>query len=151
MSGSISTMTVHTCYRQTKPARDVSVGCLRTHWLWERSPLGEILAVCKATTQLLDAGQAPAKVVFFTNSQATILALSNNTPTNCFNTVQCRTKIVMLISYGWTVAEQWIPSHVRISGNEGADQKTKQGAESSQPDVPLTLRRAKSLISTNLD
>ncbi|GFW86822.1 reverse transcriptase [Trichonephila clavipes] len=37
---------------------------------------GEVLVVCKATTQLLAAGIAPEKVVFFIDSQATILALS---------------------------------------------------------------------------
>ncbi|GFS76570.1 hypothetical protein TNCV_1621711 [Trichonephila clavipes] len=31
-------------------------------------------------------------------------------------------------------------------GNEKADQKAKQGAESSQPEVPLTLKRAKRAI-----
>ncbi|GFV85748.1 uncharacterized protein TNCV_2003681 [Trichonephila clavipes] len=38
--------------------------------------------------------------------------------------------------------------HIEIPGNERADQKAKQGAESSQPKVPFTLRRAKSIIST---
>ncbi|GFT05778.1 uncharacterized protein TNCV_3925691 [Trichonephila clavipes] len=64
---------------------------------------GEILAVCEVTTQLLAAGLAHAKVVFFIDSQTAILALSSNTPTDCLNTIQCRTKIVELISYGWTV------------------------------------------------
>ncbi|GFW01866.1 hypothetical protein TNCV_3028371 [Trichonephila clavipes] len=31
------------------------------------------------------------------------------------------------------------------------DQKAKQGAKSSQPEVPLTLRQAKSIISTYID
>ncbi|GFX40606.1 reverse transcriptase [Trichonephila clavipes] len=84
---------------------------------------GEILSVCKATMQLLAAGLAPAKVVFFIESEAAILALSSNTPTHCLNTIQCQTKIVELISYGWTVALQWVPSHVGIPGNEKADQK----------------------------
>ncbi|GFV88051.1 hypothetical protein TNCV_3242011 [Trichonephila clavipes] len=34
------------------------------------------------------------------------------------------------------------------SGNERANQKAKQGAKSTQSEVLLTLRRAKSLIST---
>ncbi|GFX00101.1 hypothetical protein TNCV_3080971 [Trichonephila clavipes] len=40
-----------------------------------------------------------------------------------------RTKIVELISYGWT----GISSHVGIPRNDRADQKVKQGVESSQP------------------
>ncbi|GFY35273.1 PAN2-PAN3 deadenylation complex catalytic subunit PAN2 [Trichonephila clavipes] len=42
---------------------------------------GEVLAVCGAIMQLLAAGLAPAKVVFFIDSHAAILALSINTPT----------------------------------------------------------------------
>ncbi|GFW15180.1 reverse transcriptase [Trichonephila clavipes] len=72
---------------------------------------------------------------------------SSNTPTDCHNTIQCRTKNVELISYGWTPALQCVPSHVGVHGNERADQK----AESSQPEVPLALRRAKSIISTYID
>ncbi|GFX38627.1 reverse transcriptase [Trichonephila clavipes] len=38
-----------------------------------------------------------------------------------------------------------------ISGNERGDQKDKHGAESSQLEVPLTLRTAKSIISPHTD
>ncbi|GFW51792.1 hypothetical protein TNCV_1187241 [Trichonephila clavipes] len=48
-------------------------------------------------------------------------------------------------------ALQRVPSHVGIPGNENADQKAQQGTESSQPEVPLTLRRAKSITSTFID
>ncbi|GFS52290.1 uncharacterized protein TNCV_4850181 [Trichonephila clavipes] len=46
---------------------------------------------------------------------------------------------------------QRVPSHVGILGNERADQKAKQGAELPQLEVPLNLRRAKSIISTRID
>ncbi|GFS67902.1 reverse transcriptase [Trichonephila clavipes] len=49
---------------------------------------GEVSAVCEATTQLLAAGLATAKVVFFIDSQAAILDLSSNIATDCLNTVQ---------------------------------------------------------------
>ncbi|GFT51926.1 reverse transcriptase [Trichonephila clavipes] len=62
--------------------------------------------------------------------------------------ISSKTKIAELISYGWTVALQWVPSHVGISGNERANKKTKQGAKSSQLEASLPLRRAKSIIST---
>ncbi|GFT58497.1 hypothetical protein TNCV_1249871 [Trichonephila clavipes] len=63
-------------------------------------------------------------------------------------TIQCRTKIAEIISYDWNGALKWIQSHVESPGNEMADQKAKHGAESSQPEVPSTLRRTKSIIST---
>ncbi|GFY15419.1 reverse transcriptase [Trichonephila clavipes] len=66
-------------------------------------------------------------------------------------TTECQTKIAELISYGWTAALQWVPSHVGIPSNERANKKAKQGVESTQPEAPLTLRRAKSIISTLID
>ncbi|GFX49422.1 uncharacterized protein TNCV_3342001 [Trichonephila clavipes] len=54
---------------------------------------GEVLVVWEAATQLLASGIAPAKVVFFIDTVAAILALSSYTPTECLNTIQCRTKI----------------------------------------------------------
>ncbi|GFW33093.1 hypothetical protein TNCV_2110231 [Trichonephila clavipes] len=36
-------------------------------------------------------------------------------------------------------------------GNKRADQTAKQRADSTQPEVPLALRRAKSIISTYID
>ncbi|GFW05732.1 reverse transcriptase [Trichonephila clavipes] len=77
----------------------------------------EVSAVCEATAQLITANPAPAKVVFSIDSQAAISALSSNIPTDCLNTIQCWTKIAERISYGWTVALQWVTSHVGIPGN----------------------------------
>ncbi|GFV67795.1 reverse transcriptase [Trichonephila clavipes] len=144
-----------TCQKQTESARNGSVSCLRTHWPWKKTPpttlrwrgLGYI---CEATMQVFPAGLPLVKVVFI-DSHAAILALSRNTPTDCLNTIQCRTKIVELISYGWTVALQYVSSHVGIPGNERADQKAKQGTESTQQEVPLTLRRANNIIPTFID
>ncbi|GFW29968.1 reverse transcriptase [Trichonephila clavipes] len=99
----------------------------------------------------LVAGLAPVKVGFLIDSQTAISALSSNTPTNCLHTIQCRSKIAELFSYGWTVTSQWVRSHVGIPDNERIDQKAKQGAESSQPEVPSSLRRAKSRITTYID
>ncbi|GFV51250.1 reverse transcriptase [Trichonephila clavipes] len=61
------------------------------------------------------------------------------------------TKIAELVSYGWTSALQWVPSHLEIPGNEMADQKVQQAAESTRSKVPLTLRKAKDIISTHTD
>ncbi|GFW15903.1 reverse transcriptase [Trichonephila clavipes] len=91
------------------------------------------------------------KATDYDDSQAAILALSSNTPTDFLNTIQCRTKTAELISYGWITALQWIRSHVGIPGNERAFQKAKQEAESIQSEVPLTLRRAKRIISIYID
>ncbi|GFX27591.1 uncharacterized protein TNCV_4996461 [Trichonephila clavipes] len=75
------------------PARDDSVSCLRAVGKNATNYDGEILTVCEATTQLLSAVLAPAKAVFSIDSEAAILALSSNTPTDCLNTIECRTKI----------------------------------------------------------
>ncbi|GFX89550.1 hypothetical protein TNCV_72431 [Trichonephila clavipes] len=62
-----------------------------------------------------------------------------------------RTKIEELISYGWTTGLQWVPSHVWIPDYERADQNATQEAETTQSVVLLTLRRAKSIISSYID
>ncbi|GFT06057.1 uncharacterized protein TNCV_1594871 [Trichonephila clavipes] len=41
----------------------------------------------------------------------------------------------------------WISSQVGIPGNERTDRKAKKGANSSRPEVLLTHKRAKSIIS----
>ncbi|GFU84733.1 hypothetical protein TNCV_2126741 [Trichonephila clavipes] len=71
-------------------------------------------------------------------------------------TTMSQTKTVELISYGWTAAIrdstlQWVPSHAGVPGNERAEQKVKQGAEATYPEVSLTLRRPKRIISTYID
>ncbi|GFX60594.1 hypothetical protein TNCV_3061671 [Trichonephila clavipes] len=58
---------------------------------------------------------------------------------------------VKLISYGWTEALQWVSSHVGIAGSERAHQNAQQGADSTQLEVPVTLRRAKNIMSTYID
>ncbi|GFU94724.1 hypothetical protein TNCV_3386131 [Trichonephila clavipes] len=71
---------------------------------------------------LLSAGLDPAKVVFFIDSQAAILALSMGLK-SCWDPRKC----------------------------EAAAQKAKQGTKSTQPEVPLTLKRAKNIISIYID
>ncbi|KMQ82368.1 reverse transcriptase [Lasius niger] len=112
---------------------------------------GEVSAVHEASNQLLTAGLAPSKVVFLVDSQAAIVSLSNNNPTNCQRTIQCRSKLAELILQGWTVTLQWVPSHVGIPGNEKADNMAKCGAEHDQPEVPMTLSRAKNLINNYIN
>ncbi|GFW44063.1 hypothetical protein TNCV_998281 [Trichonephila clavipes] len=50
----------------------------------------------------------------------------------------------------WSVVVQWVPNQVEILGNEKVDQKAKQGAESSQLEVPLTLRKVMSMITVQI-
>ena len=109
---------------------------------------GEVSAVHEAAAQLLSAGLPPARVVFLIDSQAAISSLCNNTPTDCLRTIQCRLKMAELITQGWIVVLQWVPSHVGIPGNERADRKARQGAEGALDEVPMTLSRAKHMINT---
>ncbi|GFS68035.1 reverse transcriptase [Trichonephila clavipes] len=125
---------IYTCQKQTERARDGSVGCLRALWPWERTPpttmvkswLSEKLQV-NSSIIVFTADLAPAKVIFFIDSQAAILAFSSNTPTDCLNTIQCQTKIAELISYCWTAALQRAKSIIstHIDKYAAMTQKTK--------------------------
>ncbi|GFS81337.1 hypothetical protein TNCV_1225221 [Trichonephila clavipes] len=88
MSGSISIpRNIYPYLPETESAQDDFAGCLRTQWPWGKTPPITMVRsrLSEAITQLL----ALAKVVFFTDSQAAISALSSNTPTDCLNTIQC--------------------------------------------------------------
>ncbi|GFT21045.1 uncharacterized protein TNCV_2581641 [Trichonephila clavipes] len=106
MNGSISILAAQTCQKQMEPAPewfcqlfDGSLDKCKNATNYD----GKVLVVCEATMQLLDAGTAPRKI-FFIDSQATIRDLNSNTPTDCHSTIQCRTKITELTSYGWNEA-----------------------------------------------
>ncbi|GFU06489.1 hypothetical protein TNCV_351431 [Trichonephila clavipes] len=104
MSSSISTPTAHTCLNQTDAERDGSVGSLKAHWPWERtSPTKMTNSWLSEAIKQLSAGLARTKVVFI-DSQAAILALSSNTPTDYINTIQYRTTTAEFILYGWIAA-----------------------------------------------
>ncbi|GFX49939.1 nose resistant to fluoxetine protein 6 [Trichonephila clavipes] len=60
-------------------------------------------------------------------------------------------KVTFLIDSQTTGTLQWVPNHVEIPGNERVDQKAKQGAMSSETEVPFTLRKAKCIITTYID
>ncbi|GFV80141.1 ATP-dependent DNA helicase [Trichonephila clavipes] len=68
--------------------------------------------------------------------------LSSNTPTDCLNTDQSRTKNAELISYGWTAALQWVQSHV---GSPHLASRSKTQAESRVVSTrsPLDLQKSK--------
>ncbi|GFS51971.1 reverse transcriptase [Trichonephila clavipes] len=108
---------------------------------------GEASAVCEATTQLLAADLVPTKVIFI-DFQAAISALNSNTPTDCLNAIQCRTKIVELISYGWTVAIQRVPSPLGIAAMKESS-KCQEGRRGVSTGSPLDPQKSKkNIIST---
>ncbi|GFX53307.1 transposable element Tcb1 transposase [Trichonephila clavipes] len=75
-------------------------------------------------------------------------------PTDCeirLVTILNRKKHEICELAGWEECSFPNNLFVGIPGREKADKKPKQGAESSQVEVPLTLRRAKSIISTHSD
>ena len=112
---------------------------------------GEVTAILEAANQLQGLNLPPGRVVFLIDSQAAITALSSNAPTDCLRTIQCRSKLAELITSGWVLWLQWVPSHVGVPGNERADLKARQGAESIQPNIPLTLRTAHNTITTTIN
>ena len=107
---------------------------------------GEILAIHHAAERLLAVSSNPTRVVFFVDSQAAIVALTNNTPTDCAATMAGRRLMSGMIESGWHITLQWIPSHIGIEGNERADQLAKQGARLPQPSNTTSLMTAKNLV-----
>ncbi|GFX84888.1 reverse transcriptase [Trichonephila clavipes] len=91
---------------------------------------------------LLSAGLAPAKVVFFIDSQAAILALSSNTPTDCLNTIQCRTNIEELIHMAGL--RPYSGSQV-ILGSPAMKKLTKKPSREWMGPIPRQLERAEAV------
>lgn len=112
---------------------------------------GEIAAVYQAAQRLLQANCSRRKVVFFVDSQAAILALSESTPTDCEFTMTCRELLSSMLSGGWDIVLQWVPSHVGVYGNERADELAKQGTSLPQPNNPVSLTSARSTIESAVE
>ncbi|GFU52255.1 uncharacterized protein TNCV_3052761 [Trichonephila clavipes] len=56
-----------------------------------------------------------------------------------------------LVGFRTSIFSKETRGHARGPGHEKVDQKAKQGAESSELEVPLTLRRAKSMMTIYID
>ena len=110
---------------------------------------GEVAAIHAAAVELESQG-SPAKAVLLVDSQSAIHSLSSNSRTDCKRTIECRKTLSFLLSIGWTLKFQWIPSHVNIGGNEMADKLAKEGAILPQPRQLSSLRSARVQIKTAL-
>ncbi|GFS79764.1 reverse transcriptase [Nephila pilipes] len=93
----------------------------------------EVCAIQETAKHLLDLNLSPRKVVFLIDIQAAITALSNNNSIDCpiQVTIQCRNKQAELITSGWTLQLQWVPSHAQVLGNNKAGVMVSIRAESN--------------------
>ncbi|GFX81861.1 alpha-2 adrenergic receptor [Trichonephila clavipes] len=87
------------------------------------------------------------------NGNLVLGSFEESTPCLMIVLMNCQTKLRInhLTAVKSVAILEMGPKSYWDPGNERADQKAKQEAESSQPEVPLTLRRVKSIISAYID
>ncbi|GIY55869.1 reverse transcriptase [Caerostris darwini] len=56
-----------------------------------------------------------------------------------------------LIISGWALLLKWVPSHGGVPGNERVDVMAKRGAESNQPEFPITFKTICNHITATID
>ena len=86
---------------------------------------------------------AVANVVIFTDSKSALQAMENSNNQTLLEASN------LLTAFSIRLVLQWIPGHTNIEGNDIADKLAKQGANSDQPQKPITLQTAKLIIKQN--
>ena len=94
---------------------------------WHHLPLGglhcsnyqaEILAICTAAEHLLESGKQMGNIAIFTDYLSTLQALNSADPDQM---IQGLHSSLAKLTAQHSVSLQWVPSHVRLTGNERAD------------------------------
>ena len=88
-------------------------------------------------------------VVIFSDSMSVLQALENEKQDSTLLTNITKTISTFMNIFEVEVTLQWIPSHCEIPGNERADTLAKKGAQSEQPNIPVSLATAKRIIKAN--
>ena len=88
-------------------------------------------------------------VVIFSDSMSVLQALENEKQDSTLLTNITKTISTFMNIFEVEVTLQWIPSHCEIPGNERADTLAKKGAQSEQPNIPVSLATAKQIIKAN--
>ena len=98
----------------------------------------EILAICTAAEHLLESREkreispsSPTLYQPFKPSTQMIQGLHSS---------------LAKLTAQFTVSLQWVPAHVRLTGNEKADRLAKIGSQAPQTQNPVTYREAKTLL-----
>ena len=86
-------------------------------------------------------------VVIFSHSMSVLQALENEKQDSTLLTNITKTISTFMNIFEVEVTLQWIPSHCEIPGNERADTLAKKGAQSEQPNIPVSLATAKQIKS----
>lgn len=88
--------------------------------------------------------------MFQIDSRVAIAALSNNVCTDYLKKYRTSRETIQTHYHHRMLALQRVSNHEGIPGNERADTKANEGAESNQPKVPFTLNRAKIIIEASV-
>ncbi|GFV98064.1 reverse transcriptase [Trichonephila clavipes] len=100
---------------------------------------------CRLFEVSLDVGKNATN---YDDSQAATLASSSNKPTDSLNTIQSA-ELKLRSSSHMAELRPYSGSQVMLDSTAMKKPTKKPSREPSQPEVPLTLRRAKSIISTH--
>ena len=108
----------------------------------------EVYAVTEAASLLMSAGVENKTIRIITDSQATLNALGQVNRTQ--KTVAECYKAVKELNSRNRVKLQWVPGHADVPGNEIADRRAKQGAETMVmgplPMLPVPISQCKNAV-----
>ena len=108
----------------------------------------EILAMQKALEDLserFEDSSSFSNVVLFTDSLSALQAMeSGDLHDALMEVLQSAEKLQA--KYPIRLVLQWIPGHTDIPGNDKADMLAKKGAQTTQPNKPITLQTAKQKV-----
>ena len=115
----------------------------------------ETIAIHEAASYLIRNNTMNTPIYFFSDSQATIRALTNHT-IKSHTTLEC-IKILNTLGLNNKVTIKWIPGHKGYDGNEIADSLAKNGASKDSNEKPwhriphsLPIRKIKNYYTNNL-
>jgi hypothetical protein len=89
------------------------------------------------------------RAVFFVDSQEAVLAVCSTRPSDYSFVNRTKEEMSQLITRGWEVAFQWIPSYCGIPGNDMVGTLAKHALNLSPPEEPITYQQTVAEIARN--
>ena len=109
----------------------------------------ELFAILQALEPLKSL--APDSVVIYSDSRSGLSLLRTCYPGKYHLLVfKIHELLLQLLSQGWTISLQWVPSHAGIEGNEVVDRATRLDVPATVEFLQLELSEAKSLVAKAL-